>query len=267
MTNRIELRIVGMSRSGNHAIINWITRQISGRYCFLNCAEPKTNPFLTARPIVDDVTYDANYDEFDLAAEQRGDFTQKDYLIHSYEDCFLGMVAGDHFEEYHDAYVGPSSRRIDMLILRDPFNLFASRRRSSYAEVTERTAARIWKQHAREMIGSASYLNQERLLVSYNSWATDKAYRAKLARQLDLGFTDAGAEEVSPAGDGSSFDGCRYDGQASQMQVMDRWRHYADDVSFRRLFDDQVVEFSREVFDPVPGMAALVEEEAAIQTS
>jgi hypothetical protein len=46
--NRNEWRAVGMSRSGNHAIIQWLLAQAKGRTCFLNCTEPKNNPF--ARP-------------------------------------------------------------------------------------------------------------------------------------------------------------------------------------------------------------------------
>jgi hypothetical protein len=30
--------MVAMSRSGSHAIINWILAQAPGRTCFLNCA-------------------------------------------------------------------------------------------------------------------------------------------------------------------------------------------------------------------------------------
>jgi hypothetical protein len=49
--NRVEIRVIGMSRSGNHAIIDWVLSQARGRMCFLNCAEPGTNPFRSARPV------------------------------------------------------------------------------------------------------------------------------------------------------------------------------------------------------------------------
>ena len=49
--NENEIRVVGMSRSGNHAIINWILQGIRGPYCFLNCAEAGHNPFAWARPL------------------------------------------------------------------------------------------------------------------------------------------------------------------------------------------------------------------------
>jgi hypothetical protein len=129
--NGTELRIVGMSRSGNHAIINWIIRQAAGRLCFLNCAEPKSNPFASARRLVHGAPYIVNYDGFDIAAERRGILSRKAYLLHSYEDCFLGTVNSRSFAVCHEAWVGASCRRVDVLILRDPFNLFASRRKAN----------------------------------------------------------------------------------------------------------------------------------------
>src|SRR3954452_23635037 len=89
--NETEIRVVGMSRSGNHAIINWILAQCRGRSCFLNCAEPGFNPFTSARPLTPETTgRGASFEDFEIEAERRGRFSRKDLLIHSYEDTFLG---------------------------------------------------------------------------------------------------------------------------------------------------------------------------------
>src|SRR4051794_21427526 len=127
-TNATEIRVVGMSRSGNHAIINWILDQCRGRSCFLNCAEPGFNPFASARPLTPEAPgHRASFEGFEIEAERRGRFSRKDLLIHSYEDTFLGPFAKAATEERHHRWVGSSARRIDLLILRDPRNLFASR--------------------------------------------------------------------------------------------------------------------------------------------
>lgn len=244
VVNRRELRVIGMSRSGNHAIINWIRNQSWGRVCFLNCAEPKTNPFESARPLEHGSGIEANFPEFDLENERRGLFAEKDSLIFSHEDCFLGMVTRGAFEEQHDDFVGPSDRRIDILVLRDPFNLFASRLKAGYSGVTRKTAIRIWKQHAREFLGRGAYLKGEHVFISYNRWVTDRDYRRRLAEQLNLPFTDAGFEEVAHTGRGSSFDGLRYDGRASRMKVLERWKTFADDPEYRHLFDDEMIRLS-----------------------
>lgn len=59
--NQRELRLTGMSRSGNHALLEWLYSQAPGRVCFLNCTEGKNNPFRTARDFEDDCSYRVNY--------------------------------------------------------------------------------------------------------------------------------------------------------------------------------------------------------------
>lgn len=264
MANRHELRVVGMSRSGNHAIINWILAQLPGKYCFLNCAEPKENPFETARPIVDDICFRANYDGFDLAAEQRGVFSQKDHLVYSYEDCFLGMACGDAFESRRESFVGPSERQTDIVILRDPFNLFASRRRASYVTAPLYTARRVWKQHAREIVTGGRCLKGERVFVRYNDWARDRTYRREIADALGIAFTDAGVESVSGCGEGSSFDGLRFNGRAGEMKVLERWKNFEDDPDFRAIFDEEMVALSEEIFGKIPGTDSLLVKTATV---
>lgn len=263
--NSKEIRVVGMSRSGNHAIINWILRQSPGRTCFLNCVEPKTNPFATARPLGDKRGVVVNYRGFDLEAEAEGDLSAKDLLLYSYEDVFLGMVASPLFRKYHDEWIGGSAETLDVLILRDPFNLFASRFRSGLyrhghgepPSVTNRTAIRIWKQHAREFAGIRTYLDRPKVAISFNQWASDSGYRHLIARQLGLDFTDAGVDDVAATAGGSSFDGTRYDGKAGEMDVFGRWRHYAGESDLWRHFDDEVHELSDGIFGHLPGKSRL----------
>lgn len=259
--NKNEFRIVGMSRSGNHPIINWITQQIQGRFCFLNCAEPKTNPFYTARPLDQEKVYRVNYEDFDLKSEKRGNFSQKDYLIHSYEDCFLGMLNSRIFEEQHDAFVGPSHRRVDILILRDPFNLFASRKKSglfdrqkelSSKPVSPLTAVRIWKQHAKEAIGERQYLRHDRLFINYNWWACDSAYRKDIATALGINFTDLGIQDVSNCAGGSSFDGLKFANSANNMKVLERWKHFIHDQEYKKIFDNEIISLSNKIFGHIP---------------
>ncbi len=261
--NQKEFRVMGMSRSGNHAIINWILRQAAGRNCFLNCAEGKTNPFVSAREADNGLPYEANYAEFEWEREQSGLLTQKNLLIHSYEDSFLGYVCHPLFEQNHDQWVGASKARYDLLILRDPFNLFASRLYADLSALSLSTAVRIWKQHANEFLGLRRTMNQQRILINYNRWATERSYRAQLAAQLGLHFTDAGISTVHRTAGGSSFDGYRYDGDASKMRVLDRWKVYQHDPHFRQLFDRDMVNTARRIFGPLASVEGLFEKTTA----
>jgi hypothetical protein len=265
VVNRLELRVIGMSRSGNHAIIDWILGQADGRTCFLNCAEPKHDPFSSARPISEhEECFRANYPEFDLEAEARGELTAKDLLLYSYEDVFLGGLARADVEARHDAQVGRSGRRIDVLILRDPFNLFASRRAAAFAPLAPETWVRIWCQHAREFVGDRRHLRNERVMLSYNRWVADRDYRRDIAGALGLRFDDAPARAVARTGGGSSFDGVRYHGRAHRMPVLERWRAFLDDPDYLALLTPEVLALSERVFGPPPApLAEALEGDAA----
>jgi hypothetical protein len=250
--NGLEIRVVGMSRSGNHAIINWILAQFPGRTCFLNCAEPGTNPFVSARPRTPELPgWRALYEGFDVEAERAGRLSRKDLLIHSYEDTFLGPFKKSENEARHDGWVGRSARRIDLLILRDPRNLFASRLASGYGWLDDDLVARVWAQHAREFLGLRRNLRQERLMLSFNEWATDLDYRRWVAGALGLDFDDRAAHRVPAAAGGSSFDGTAYDGRAEQMPVLHRWHSYDGDDRFHRLLTPTIRELSDQIFGPV----------------
>lgn len=259
--NRTEIRLSGMSRSGNHAIIDWMLRQASGRWVFLNCAEGKTNPFASCRPLSDGRPWRASWETFDLDAEQAGDLTPKDLLLHSYEDSYNAHAFSRVYEDNHDAWVGPSTERLDVLILRDPFNLFASRRAMG-AELPRPTALRMWKQHARTALKALTARRPGKsrpLPILYNRWASDPAYREEIAGRLGLTFTDEGIDTVAACNGGSSFDGLRYDGRAGAMRVTDRWRAYADDSEYLSLFDAEMVDLSARLFGPPPHLPRLPE--------
>ncbi len=67
------------------------------------------------------------------------------------------------------------------------------------------------------------------IVVNFSLWVISKTYRADLAAQLGLDFTDEGLNEVSCRG--SSFDGFQYSGRAQEMKVLERYEQMmADDV-------------------------------------
>lgn len=249
-----------MSRSGNHSIINWMIRQMEGTYCYLNCAEPKMNPFDTARPLSEEgFTYQTNIPEFRLDEEQKGRFSQKDHLLVSYEDCFLGPLAHPVYEQNHDGWVGSSAERVDVLVLRDPLNLLASRKKAGLLNghythhgsrpISDTVLKKIYKQHARQFAGEKKYLKNKLVTVSYNRWVTDKSYRQAIAEQLGLHFSDAGINEVMEVAGGSSFDGTSFHQAAQKMDVLNRWVHYMDDQQYLQLLDLELMKTGKVLFN------------------
>lgn len=264
-----EFRFVGMSRSGNHAIINWVISQLNGTYCFLNCAEPKHNPFTSARPLgVEANIYKTNIPSFNLLQEQQGDFSAKDYLLYSHEDCFLGSLNHPVYKKNRDRWLGQAAVKRNILILRDPFNLFSSRIKSGliighYTHHGTRPISipilkRIYKQHAREFLERKKYLDN-RVLINFNNWAADKDYRKSIADTLQIPFTDKGFKEVSYVAGGSSFDGTNLSGRANKMDLHNRWKEFARDDFFWSMFDAELIELTQEIFDITPPITFLKE--------
>ncbi len=248
-----------MSRSGNHAVINWLLAHLEGQFCFLNCVEPKQNPYQSSRPMGSGLSYETNIPQLNLQAERLGEFSRKDYLLYSYEDCFLGLLRKAAVEFRHDEWLGASAERQDLLILRDPFNLFASRVHFGLNHIPHARAMKIWKQHAREALGIRRFLPSSRRVILFNSWVTCSDYRRQIAEQLGLRFTDAAINDVADTAGGSSFDGLKHHGNASHMRVLDRWQEFAEDDGYWQLFDDELIELSTELFGPPPTRAQSVE--------
>ncbi|ESR25722.1 hypothetical protein [Lutibaculum baratangense] len=244
--NELEVQILGMSRSGNHAISNWIYQQSENPKVVLNCAEGKTNPFLTCRPLGSGRPWRAE-PGIDLEAEGQGRLTRKAALIHTYEDSWFGHAFSTQLNQEHDRWVGPSRRRVRLLVLRDPFNLFASRIRMG-CDLSSHVAQRMWKQHARAALGGGSARPAGLRVVLYNRWAVDRTYRRDLAHALGIAFTDQGANEVPDCAGGSSFDGTAFDGRPEHMALAGRWRRYADAPDFWRIFDEETLAMSERLF-------------------
>ncbi|HEV7518815.1 MAG TPA: hypothetical protein VGR07_21165 [Thermoanaerobaculia bacterium] len=263
--NALEIRLAALRRSGSHAVVHWLLRQLPGRGVFLNSCKPGENPYASCYrgdSLACPADPEAAAAGIDLDRERDQGPSPKDFLLYNFEDRELPAVFSDAFEVAHDGWLGTSVRRFDLLVLRDPWNNLASLLRWARGAVypisldSVAKAARLWKGYAREALGETAYLRHGRTPVLFNRWVTDPAYRAELAERLGVPFTDAGRDEVAPWGPttwGDSFDGLAYDGRAGEMPVLERWRWCADDPFYRGLFDPEMIELAARIFGPRPG--------------
>jgi len=205
IVNQKEMRIFGLRRSGNHAVITWITEQQSGVVKHLNDVPPFENPFRYTYEYCRDNYPGYPKIEEKLRQEAIGNFTKKDCLLFNYEDYDFNQVISKNFERKHDIYVGKSTKRYDLLILRDPFNLLASRIKKGFVCVksSRKSFVDVWISHAKEFLGETNYLTQQKVCINYNQWVNDIDYRRQIAEQLDLNFTDEGINIVSRRAGGS----------------------------------------------------------------
>jgi hypothetical protein len=272
IVNQREVRFVGMQRSGNHAVLNWIFSQAPEVRCFLNFIPVDANPFIYFQSKGTYKEFDQGdfLRKFNLRLERLGFHSAKSLFMYSYEDDPLDAVFSEQFERNHDRWVWKSEKRFDVLLLRDPFNLFSSRmkkesdfRENRYSLKTpegREILVRLWKQYAREFLGETEHLSHNKVVISYNRWFSDREYRRELADHLGLEFSDATLQEVIPVGGGSSFDRSRMNQTASEMKVLERWQHYRDDSDFQTIFrDPEIIRLSDAVFGEIPGVREWIE--------
>src|SRR5262245_45614434 len=107
MTNRCEMCFVGLKRSGNHAVINWIGQQFPGtKVDFLNNCRPCESPQDTKHP--QDSPESILFHDYRIDRDT-GRFDEKDCLIYSYEDRSLDDVYGETAAAHHDRWIGKSA--------------------------------------------------------------------------------------------------------------------------------------------------------------
>jgi hypothetical protein len=291
-TNFLELRVFGLQRSGNHAIIEWILDQHVGkRSCFLNnVGHGDQDPFMTARQVAL-AGFGSNGD---VEALRRA---HKDLLIYSYEDDLSRMQRGatltdvihdEDFEKQRIRYVGRSEHRMNVILLRDPFNFFASRLKKLDALSGVKDVEAIkesWKLMAQRALRMRRDFVGKEFWVSYNRWVSDEKYRRRLSTRLFGQFSDASLRYVPGHGGGSSFDAdhgrisfreirrkwrrlldpkvYRHPGRylrrlvakdGRSMKVLERWHEMRGEAVYRSLFrDGELLELSERLFGVLPG--------------
>ncbi|EAZ92078.1 hypothetical protein [Crocosphaera chwakensis] len=269
--NLYEVRVLGIRRSGNHAIISWLIDNYSGRVVHLNdiLFQKGQDPYyaLRNRITIKGLPYWRCYQDFSqktlvslaksflnipehFSLQIRDKAVNieyirqspKDFLIYSYEDIDPQNSQLDLFEQNYQKYLGESRKRLEILILRDPFNLFASLLESQMMKKNDEEQHKyveLYKAYAREYLEQSQSGNIEKIYVNYNQWFLSKQYRIQLAEHL--GFTSSGEpyEKVAHQGKGSSFDQLKLQNNATQMKVLERWKSYKNDQFYREIFRDQ----------------------------
>jgi hypothetical protein len=87
-------------------------------------------------------------------------------------------------------------------------------------------------------------------LISYNGWFLNEQYRRDIASAFGLEFTDAGKDKLPFP---SSFDENMYADRASEMKVLDRYKHFLDNDHYMHMIQAaNLVGISKGYFGFVP---------------
>jgi hypothetical protein len=204
IVNQKEIRIFGIKRSGNHAIINWLFSQIPGTVVFLNNCYPAGKKLNIYEGIGTINCKGINYWDFKRKLLffaknpfERENFVQysredkrfnkqklKDYpkegLIISFENRDINKMT-TMLNNAHDYLVGSSAEIFSFIIIRDPFNLFASIYKK-WGKQKLIPLIGMWKQYAKILIEDRQSADAKFENILYNQWLTDESYRKKLPK-------------------------------------------------------------------------------------
>jgi hypothetical protein len=236
------LVLLGMRRSGNHLAINWILHQTEGAGVFYNNIPAQAHPFSARRT------------EAHVHLPVR-----RSRIVLSYEDLSVEDLTAGPLPEFLNARQQHRDVTVRMgLMLRDPFNLFASRlkkwpERFADDQAIARQRA-LYLQHAKLAQSSDTVLGDIPVVpILYNRLVTDADYRRDLSARLGIADGEKGMDLVPTYGHGSSFDGMAASSQGIQNSVFDRWRHSTDDPRFRKAVDDpRLAAIAADLFDMRP---------------
>jgi hypothetical protein len=246
-----QLEVYAMMRSGQHAIIHWLFDQIKEPIYFHNNILCHSNEkvFLD-RGVWHNV-------------KSRSPIKTFPWYAYNIEDISIENIDEIKTKYKKALYIVPPKREVKVLIIRDPFNMFASRYRYFYRANTLRREANIkplrknqrtnansdiswfcekalyrWKEYAREAVGETSFIGKKKIIINYNHWFKSKRYRKNISEKFTPNFSDAKLNFVPDNGYGSSFDVRSMNHNAQSMKVLSRWKHFAKDIVYKQFFND-----------------------------
>lgn len=276
--NDYEFPVFAIPRSGHHAIIQWIAYHFPKPIYYLNninksqtdipaiAVEDFFKNFCPTRPYRGSVKAAiANklskwYIKYSIKEVSQIPTRHKECLMYNFEGMDLSNIPNSKRLNRIRKQVGSSGVRRNLLVLRDPFNLIASRLAHKeddfknpsplkYDEM-KRIYIPMWKQYAEEFVGKTSFIT-DKICINYNLWFSDKDYRKDLSGKLKLTYSDKGLNQVPVYGDGSSFARGDYQLDGSKLRVLSRWEFYRNDNLYKNLFDKEVVKLSRIIFGDI----------------
>jgi len=278
-----------MRRSGGHAIKFWILSHFEDpnhplfdlEYLWkLRLANRSTNrkdreqwrKLSTKSVEYDNTAYFHNFHRFRFRSFNsmiKG--IDKPNLFFSFEDSDFLNFLGYFYPRLSNTQYADFT---NIILLRDPFNMFASRiellklmpslvgREDYHPFGNPRWFGKwirlLWFKYADEFRGITNLL-PNKIAISYNKWFSDESYRRGLSEKIGRPFTDVFKDKVFPYGLGSSFDKGKYRHRASQMKVFERWRNLSDDDLYLSLFDEDVIRISEQIFGHIPGTEEIIE--------
>lgn len=242
--NNTRILFWGIQRSGNHALINWIMAQYKEPKMFLNNQPFGSDLISSPEDPLSTLGKEHHRSPRVFYAQKREENWQEiwgspkgklnELLLISYENHDLNKITELEYqrgcEAIGDSVVGNSLNTINVVIIRDPFNMWTR----DMPDPPKPQDPELWKVYAREYLNETNIL-PNKVSINFNRWFSNKEYRRGISNQLGVSFSDDGLNKVSKAGGGSSYDRTKFDQNAQAMKVLNRWEQSRNFLKKRRL--------------------------------
>lgn len=214
-----------LRRSGHTAIMHWIAAQQQPAHILKDCnMENNVLSTPTIRYVEDDTVKSMTYRGAKntliyLDRKERAEaLSEYQLVISAFEDGNVVPFSTEEIRDVVERYKLVDDAKI-VIVLRDPFNLFASRiwrNRNGY-EVPHNYRAVNWFNRQLDQ-----YENEgDFIFIDYYSWVTSKACRIFTAKMLGIPYSDKFHKEQANV---SSFDG--FDQAKVQAGFAERWKQF-----------------------------------------
>ena len=231
----VALRLFGMRRSGNHAIVGWLQRNApGGRSVFLNNCKPGQDPFRSFRGIEVNGTHAPQQKALRDMASVTGVAGNGALLVISYEDTSPAEFTG---ERQVSGGFDESLLSRNVLIYRSFLNWSASLLKKMQGNpgysLMRRNAIllRAVDTYTR-LLGMVEMARDLGLsCICYDRWCAEDSYRADLLGELGLTAQDNSLGAVQSYGGGSSFQKDAAD--AGDLDTDQRWRQMTEDAEYQ----------------------------------
>ena len=253
-----NILILASSRSGHHAVVNWLIQQSIGVVKFYNNCDrgwvggkllPKQNVNGPTKGLVE-VIYISNdntltsiytIEDFDMNKCKTYDFFNGEET-HKYKIDLVIIINRD-LQNWIASRVkggGIGERSLTNI----PCTYYAAGRVITKMEfsVDEPTAIQKWGRLIKESLGETNYLEDGEVYnINFNNWYSEKNYRKKICKDLGLGFSDKGLNELNKAGGGSSFTGMDIT-NARNLDVLHRYYLMSEDKRYQEIMREIPIE-------------------------
>jgi hypothetical protein len=232
------LEIYGVQRSGNHASIHWIISNCKDTILFCNDIQPSKLPI------------DATIEEFHPGNKTRS-------LFNSYENVLTEKIES----KPSTSECGDFEKNTKVLILRDPFNLFASwynwdrknGQKFRNDKVYQEEIVALWKDNARLFLKWKNEDSSSKIAFNFYKWNHSPEYRVELSKKMGIAISSEKIDKTPQYGGGSSFNDT-----TSKSSVSSRFLKFQNEEAFIEIFkDSEIFELADKIFGEVPDTAFL----------